>query len=123
MIRHFKNMVELSCYASISCAFAFLVRIRPEFLYPVSILKLAILVYCIYIIFAVEGETVFCVLLCSAVLIGWLGGYWDLIELLLNFNSEEVASLTTSLLFISSVAIFVGFLWNRANGNKTSTRK
>jgi hypothetical protein len=92
MLRHLKNLNELTLYAALSCASSFLARINPEFFYPILLLRLSILAYCWYVIVVLESNRAFGWLLGSAILIGLLGGNWDAIELTLEFDTQKLVS-------------------------------
>jgi hypothetical protein len=104
MIRHLKNFNELSLYAGVSCAFAFFVRLNPAFFYPVLLLRISILLYCFYIIALTENEKSIAVILGAAIFIGWLGGYWDLFEIYINFDLSNILTKAITLIAIPLIA-------------------
>lgn len=104
MIRHLKNFNELALYAGVSCAFAFLVRLNPAFFYPVLLLRLSVLLYCFYIIALTENEKSIAVIIGTAIFISWLGGYWDLFEIYLNFDLTNILNKTITIIAIPLIA-------------------
>ncbi len=112
MLRHLKNINELALYAGLSCATAFMVRLNPAFFFPVLLARLAILAYCWYVITNVEQNRVFGAVLGVSILIGWFGGYWDLIEVHLNYKLQEI--ITNLTLIIAVIIVTFGFYlqWN-----------
>lgn len=118
MVRHFKNFIELSLYAGISCGVAFLVRLNPALLYPVLILRIGILMYCWFVIIEVEQNRVFGLILGTAILIGWVGGYWDYLEIYIAYNLSEIVSTLTALLVFVVIAISLWSQWNNGRGIK-----
>lgn len=103
MLRHLKNANELVLYASISCGAAYLARLNPPFHFPIMLLRLAMLGYCGYIIAIAERNKELAVLLGGAMLIGCIGGYWDLIEVHSKYVSPEM----TLTLTMSALAVLV----------------
>jgi hypothetical protein len=116
MIRHLKNFNELVLYASISCGLAFFARVNPTFYYPVLLLRIAVLAYCFYVIYNIEANKIFGILLGSSVFLGLIGGYWDLIELHLRFNQSKI--LSNAVLIIAAPFIFSGLWlqWHQGKG-------
>ncbi len=107
-----KNLSELCLYAGISCGVAFIVRLEPAFFFPVLILRLAFLAYCWYVIILVEGNREFGAVLGAAILVGWLGGYWDYFELELAFNQSEIIGSFSILIAIIAIAFCLFIHWN-----------
>lgn len=102
MLRHLQNLNELVIYASISCFAAFIGRLIPAFYFPILLLRLAIVGYCIYIIRG-EGNKELAVVLCGSVLLGMIGGNWDFFEIYLRYNYRLIGrwiSIVLSLAFI-----------------------
>lgn len=120
MIRHFRNFVEISLYAGISCGVAFLVRLNPALFYPILILRIGILLYCWFVIAEVERNRVFGLILGAAVLIGWVGGYWDYFELYFHYNLSEIIGTATALLVFVVVVCSIWIHWN--NGTTIQRR-
>lgn len=103
-MRHLKNANELVLYAAISCGAAFIGRLFPALYFPILLLRLAIFLYCLYVIATLERNRELAMILGSALFIGMIGGYWDLIEIWLRYDLEAIAQLVTiSLLFIASL--------------------
>jgi hypothetical protein len=90
MIRHLKNFNELALYAGLSCAIAFFTRLNPAFFYPVLLLRLSILLYCFYVVALTENDKTLAIIIGAAIFIGWVGGYWDLIEVYFRFNLTNI---------------------------------
>ena len=101
MLRHLKNFNELCLYASISCGLAFFTRLNPAYFFPIMLLRIAILVYAFFVIGKVEKNRIFGWCLGAAVLLGLLGGYWDVIELNIVHNQAKI---------VNAIALFLGFL-------------
>lgn len=103
-MRHLKNANELILYAAISCGAAFIGRLFPALYFPILLLRLAIFLYCLYVIATLERNRELAMILGSALLIGMVGGYWDLIEVWLRYDLAAIAQLITiTLLFIASL--------------------
>jgi CDP-diglyceride synthetase len=114
-MRHLKNLNELVLYASVSCGCAFVGRLFPALYFPVLLLRLAIFLYCAYVIANLEQNKELTLILGSAILIGMIGGYWDLIEVWLRYDFNSIAQLITiTLLFIASLLGL--FIYTRNNG-------
>jgi len=120
MLRHLKNANELILYASISCGAAFIGRIYPAFYFPILLLRLAITGYCFYIIAGTEGNKELAVLLGSAIFLGLVGGYWDLIEVYLRFDSARIVS--TLMLGLCVLLTAFGIILHIKTNGKTSKR-
>lgn len=104
MLRHLKNSQELVLYASVSCGMAFLGRLLPAFYFPILLLRLGILFYCLFIIFKAEGNKELALIIGASLFIGMVGGYWDLIEIWLRYDLSTIATTTTmGTIFISAL--------------------
>jgi hypothetical protein len=122
MLRHLKNANELVLYASISCGAAYLARLNPPFHFPIILLRLAVLGYCGYIIAIAEGNKDLAVVVGGALLIGMIGGYWDLIEVHQKYVSPEmVATLTATALAVLIAASYV--LHQRKHNDEKASKK
>lgn len=115
MLRHLKNANELALYASVSCGAAFLGRLLPAFYFPVLLLRLGVVGYCIYVIAYTEKNKELAVILGGAVFLGALGGYWDLVEVYLRYNLSQIVSVITTI-SIFVLAGLVVYLQVRNNG-------
>lgn len=108
MLRHLRNSQELVLYASISCGAAFLGRILPPFYFPILLLRLGIFAYCLFVIANAEGNRELAIIIGSALFIGMLGGYWDLIEIHLRYNlSQVIGTITAIVLFLVAGLVIV----------------
>jgi hypothetical protein len=119
MFQHTKNILELSLYSGVSCALSFMTRILPATYYPILILRLLILLYCLYVINKVENQKVLAYLLSAAIFIGFIGGFWDLVEVyLLLYGNQLITAIFTSLIII----LFCAFLFftQRSQNEKQS---
>lgn len=122
MMRHLKNISELSLYASISCGLAFFARIYPAFYFPILMLRIAILGYSIYIIGGAENNREFAMLLGSAIVIGFVGGNWDWIEVYVRFNQEKLTLFSSLILFVFlAVAGYV--IYSKVGSNENTSKK
>jgi hypothetical protein len=120
MLRHLKNANELILYASISCGAAFIGRLYPAFYFPILLLRLGISGYCLYIIAGTEGNKELAILLGSAIFLGMVGGYWDLIEVYLRYDSVRI---TSSIMLILCVLLTItGVILHIKTNGKTSKR-
>lgn len=113
---HIKNINELVFYAGISCLIAFATRFYPIFFLPVLLLRICLLFYCIYLAFSIKYRNQIAGIIAIAMLIGWIGGYWDLIELYLRFNSAEFVK---NLMLMSVLPIILFTLYLKSNHNQT----
>lgn len=120
MLRHLKNTNELVIYASISCSAAFIGRLFPAFYFPILLLRLGVFGYCLYIIAGTEGNKELAILIGSALFLGMIGGYWDLIEVYLLYDSARIVS---SVLFVTCIALAIfGVVVHFKTNGKTSKR-
>ncbi|MBW4597520.1 MAG: hypothetical protein KME46_32645 [Brasilonema angustatum HA4187-MV1] len=120
MLRHLKNINELCLYAGLSCLVAFITRLNPVFFFPILMLRLSIVGYCLYIISYAEGNRTTARIISAAVLIGWIGGYWDLIEVYWRWNSEEIIK---SIMLILAIPIILFALYLQWTHGKNATRR
>jgi len=111
MLRHLKNINELIIYSAISCGLSWFSRLNPTFFYVVMLARLSVLAYCIYIVSGVEGNKIFSYCLGASLLLGMLGGYWDLIEINLKFNAVSIISnfLVVTVVLLIAIMLFVGY--------------
>lgn len=107
MLRHLRNSQELVLYASISAGAAFLGRILPPFYFPILLLRLGIFAYCFFIIVKAEGNRELGIILSSAIFLGMVGGYWDLIEIYLRYDLQRIVTTFTAVVVFSVVGILV----------------
>lgn len=114
MLIHIKNINELVFYAGISCLIAFATRFYPIFFLPVLLLRICLLIYCIYLAFSVKYRNHIAGIIAIAMVIGWIGGYWDLIELYLRFNSAEFVK---NLMLMSVLPIILFTVYLKSNHN------
>jgi len=108
MLRHLQNLNELVIYASISCGAAFIGRIFPAFYFPILLLRLGVLGYCLYVIGQSEGNKELAIVIGGALLLGMIGGNWDWIEVYLRFNQELIGYWFTIILSLSLAVLRVG---------------
>lgn len=119
-MRHLKNANELVLYAAVSCGAAFIGRLFPALYFPILLLRLAIFLYCIYVIAKLEENRELALILGSALFIGMIGGYWDLIEVWIRYDLSAIAGLVTmTLCFIAALlGLFVHFKSNEKTSQK-----
>lgn len=114
-MRHLKNLNELVLYAAISCGAAFIGRLFPALHFPILLLRFGLFLYCAYVIAMLEQNRETALILGSAIFIGLIGGYWDLIEVWLRYDFNSIAQLITiTLLFIA--ALLGIYVWSKGNG-------
>ena len=111
MLRHLKNINELIIYSAISCGLSWFSRLNPTFFYVVLLGRLSVLAYCVYIISGIEGNKIFSYCLGASLLLGIIGGYWDVIEIQLRFNSVSIISNTLLILVVALIGsmLFMGY--------------
>jgi|APGre2960657373_1045057.scaffolds.fasta_scaffold208056_2 hypothetical protein len=111
MLRHLKNINELIIYSAISCGLSWFSRLNPTFFYVVLLARLSVLAYCVYIISGIEGNKIFSYCLGASLLLGIIGGYWDLIEINLTFNAVSIVSNTLLILVVALIGsmLFVSY--------------
>lgn len=122
MLRHLKNANELVLYASISCGAAYLARLNPPFHFPILLLRVATLGYCGYVIACAEGNKDLAIVIGGAMLIGMIGGYWDLIEV----HSRYISPSTMLGLSMTATAVLMTtsyILYQRSNGDGNTGEK
>jgi hypothetical protein len=108
-------------YASISCGAAYLARLNLPFHFPIMLLRLGVLGYCGYIIAIAEGNKELAILLGGAMLIGCIGGYWDLIEVHTKYVSPEMTlTLTATSL---AVLITISYVLNQSKADALVSKK
>ncbi len=117
MLRHLKNLNELVLYASISCGMAFLSRLSPAFLFPILLLRLGILGYCLYVIATIEKNKEFAMILGGALCLGMIGGYWDYMEITIRYNQEITSKLLSLLVFVILAGVGLAIYIGRDNTN------
>jgi len=102
MATHLLRINQWVVYAGLSCAAAFFTRLLPAFTIPMLFLRISIL---LYVLRSTAPDRSF--LLVTALLAGWLGGYIDILEVWLRWNSgaaiSGVFSIGLALLFIRGV--------------------
>jgi hypothetical protein len=116
MIRHLRNFNELIIYASISTGLAFFVRYFPPFYFPIMLLRLAVVAYALFVVANVEHNKAFAYSLISAILLGLIGGYWDVVELNFVHNQSQLIAISSIISALSIAAIAVVLL--RKNESK-----
>ncbi len=111
MLRHLKNINELIIYSAASCGLSWFSRLNPTFFYVVMLARLSVLAYCIYIVSGLEGNKIFSYCLGASLLLGMLGGYWDVIEIQLRFNAVSIISngLIILVVMLIGIMLFVGY--------------
>jgi CDP-diglyceride synthetase len=119
-MRHLKNANELILYAAISCGAAFIGRLFPPLYFPILLLRLAIFLYCVYVIATLEKNRELALILGGSLFIGMIGGYWDLIEVYLRYDFNAIASLIT--ITLSFIAALLGLFIHFKSNGKTSQK-
>lgn len=122
MLRHLKNTNELILYASLSCGAAFVGRLYPAFFFPILLLRIGIFGYCIYVIANLERNREMAVILGSSLLLGLIGGYWDLIEVWLRFDAERITNAISLMAIFSALGIGL-YLQIRSMRDGKSTKR
>lgn len=116
MIRHLRNFNELVIYASLSTGLAYFVRLNPSFYFPVLLLRVAVTAYALFVIASIEHNRAFAYALIAAILLGLLGGYWDVIELNFIHNQAQLIAISS---IISALSIgMIAVLMLRGNNAK-----
>lgn len=107
MIRHLNNFNELVLYAAISTGAAYFSRVNPVFYFPVLMLRIATLGYALYVIGSIQQNRPFALCLVSALILGWIGGYWDFLELQMTYNQAEFLAVASLILggIIAALAV------------------
>lgn len=102
MATHLLRINQWVFYAGLSCTAAFFTRFLPAFTLPMLFLRISIL---LYVLRSTAPDRSF--LLITALLAGWLGGYIDVMEVWLRWNSGAalggVAAIGLTGLFIKGV--------------------
>lgn len=120
MMRHLKNVNELVLYAAVSCGVAFLSRLIPGLWFPLLLLRLAILGYCIYVIGWLEQKRHVGLLVGVAMFLGSIGGYWDLLEVYFRYNPNFIMGSASVILIALGVTCFG---WNEYRVKKDAKTK
>lgn len=75
------------------------------------LLRIGVFSYCIWVVTLGENNKILAGIISSAVLIGMVGGYWDYIDVILQFNPEAISRTITivvcTLVAITGIAIQV----------------
>lgn len=121
MLRHVKNINELVLYASISCGLAYTARLNPAFQFPILLLRLGTLGYCGYVIAIAENNKDLAIVVGGAILIGTIGGYWDLIEVHTKYVSPET-TITATLLALTVLGT-ISYILNQRSKENGKTRE
>lgn len=121
-MRHLKNANELVLYAAVSCGAAFIGRLFPALYFPILLLRLAIFLYCVYVIATLERNRELALVLGSALFIGMVGGYWDLIEVWVRYDLPTIAGIVT--ITLSFIAALLGLYihWRSYGHGKISQK-
>jgi hypothetical protein len=116
MLRHLKNINELIIYSAASCGLSWFSRLNPTFFYVVMMARLSVLAYCFYIVSGIEGNKIFSYCLGAALLLGIIGGYWDVIEINLKFNAVSIVSngLIILVVMLIGIMLFVNYKGKKA---------
>jgi cbb3-type cytochrome oxidase subunit 3 len=114
-MRHLSNVNELVLYACASCAVAFISRLLPALFFPILLLRLAIFFYCVYVVANLEKNRELALIIGSALFIGLIGGYWDLIEVYLRYDLGVITG-TISITLCFLAALLGLYIHLRTNG-------
>lgn len=89
-MRHLKNINELAFYAALSCGGSFISRLFPAFWVPILLLRIGIFAYCLWVLVLGENNRIVAGVIGSSLIIGAVGGYWDLIDVKLRFDASSI---------------------------------
>jgi hypothetical protein len=120
MLRHLQNLNELVIYASISCGLAFIARLFPAFYFPILLLRIGVLGYCLYVVAGAEGNRELAITLGGAMFLGMIGGNWDWLEVYLRFNQRVVGQYLSIITF--TLLAVLGLTLYLKNNGKTSQK-
>lgn len=73
----------------------------------ILLLRLCILAYAFYIIGTIEDNKIFGYCLGASVLVGLIGGYYDLMELHIKYNQSQIINILMIVLFIPLIFMFL----------------
>ena len=73
-------------------------------------LRLSLLGYALYVVGNIQSNRPFAYCLIAALILGWLGGYWDYLELQIVFNQSEFIAACSLILGLVIAAIAVVLL-------------
>lgn len=113
-MRPLKHFNELVLYAGLSCQLAFATRLLDFLFYPALLLRLILLWYCIDLMLNVQKSRLIGLALCAALLIGWAGGYSDLIVLYLRFDPETMLRFVLLFILLPLIAFILFHYWSHA---------
>lgn len=122
MLRHLQNLNELVIYAGLSCGAAFIARIFPAFYFPILLLRLGVLGYCVFVIAKAEGNRELAGVIGAAILLGVIGGNWDWFEVWLRFNSDQIAGVFC-LVLLGCLGIVGFYLFIQGGSNGKTSKK
>ena len=111
MLRHAYNLTEMCLYTSLSAGCAFLARLIPELHTPILLLRLAIFIYCFWVIFKAEDNRILAMLIGSSLAIGLIGGNLDYLELLVRYDLAGLVGKLTTLIVFAALASFGWFTY------------
>ena len=71
------------------------------------LLRLSLLAYAIYVVGNIQANKPFAFCLLAALFLGWIGGYFDLLELQLTYNQAEFLAAASLILggIIAAIAV------------------
>jgi LytS/YehU family sensor histidine kinase len=110
-MRHLKNANELVLYACISCGAAFISRLLPALFFPILLLRLAVFLYCVYVVANLEQNRELALVIGGALFIGMIGGYWDLIEVYLRYDLAVITGFISIALCLLAGLLGVYIHW------------
>ena len=116
-LRHLKRLNALAFYAGLSCLAAFFTRLYPVFFFPLLLLRLSILAYCLSMFASTRENRKLAGFISAALLLGWIGGYWDVVEVFLHWNAPGFSQGLTWM----AMAAVLCFLFLLQNNGKASS--
>ena len=106
-----KNVNTLVLCSSFSCTLTFLVRLQPELYWPVVMLEVSLVLYCLH----ESLNSVFFRLIVAGLVFGVVCGNSDYLELLFKFDSERIISTITTIVIsvLMILCLILLIVWSR----------
>jgi hypothetical protein len=119
LYKNLKNLNEAILWASSSCALGFFSRLMPTFIFPIMMLRLSITIFCLYNVSNApsRGARFSYGVIGGAMLFGFVGSYWDYIEILIHYESDEIASVLGVISLIAVVLLGLHY-WSKNKNDK-----
>ncbi len=119
LYRNLKNLNEAILWAAGSCSLGFFARLMPTFTFPIMMLRLSITIFCLYNVSNApsRGTRFGYGVIGGAMMFGFIGSYWDYLEVLVHYESDEISSVL-SVIGVIVVALLSLHYWSNNKNDK-----